>query len=167
MSGGQGLPDRIGAGRDLPFAFQQPDRRADERTVLAALDVGDFAGPRLFGDLRLVDPAEISAENVTVAQLELETVDFVVLRRAGRRNAFARDNLPEQDRSPSFSVARVSGRGQKNPRPLTRIRPIIPVIISRLIARPVPVNQMAGSPRRISSRTRIRWPCTARAAAGE
>ena len=67
---------------------------------------------------------------------------------------------------PSARVSWASGFGQKKPRPLTRIRPIMPTISNRLTPSPVPVNQMAGSPRRMSVaqrhqtalyRSRSRW----------
>src|SRR5918995_50179 len=54
--------------------------------------------------------------------------------------------------SPSRKVTLLRAPGQKNPSPLTRMMAIIPPIISRQIPRPLPANQMAGSPRLKNSR---------------
>ena len=74
---------RAGARGHLLVAVEHPDRRADQRPVLAALDQVELARPRALGDLVFVHPFEIGAVEVAVADLELQAVLLGVGRLVG------------------------------------------------------------------------------------
>ena len=113
-------------GGDLAIAVQQAHGRADERPVLAALDVDGLAPARSAPRSSLVDPAEVGAEEVAVAELQLHPMRAGALGRPGRRDRLAARRSRPAATVPSASVSRMSGSGQKKPRPFTRIRPIMP-----------------------------------------
>ena len=54
------------------IAVRDGDNAAEERTVLAALDVDDVARTFAFRDRGFVHPAEIGAGQVAVAELQLD-----------------------------------------------------------------------------------------------
>ena len=129
-------------------SLAETDRHADERPVLAALDVDGLARLAAALDVGLVDPPEVGAGRCRGCP-----ASSACGRRSAARACRAAES-PRGRRSRRGATCRrrasacVSGLGQKKPRPLTRMRPIIAVIISRLMPSPVPVNQIAGSPRR-------------------
>ena len=131
---------------DLPLAFGNLAHGADERAGFASLDV-DRAGRRLTLDnCRLVDPAEVRARDVAVAQFELNAmVAGVLLHRHRQRLAvddFAQHDLAIAQRQlhewPRPEEAETVDEDQRNH----------PRDHQQADAEALPANQIAGSPRR-------------------
>src|SRR5207247_8834275 len=87
-----GGPDRLATLRHHPAAVREARGRAEERTVLPPLDVDHVRRLLAGDDLVLVDPLEVEAQQVAVAEGELEPLPLV-LRRARVRDGLAVHHL--------------------------------------------------------------------------
>ena len=142
----QTLPGRRRAFGDHLVSALQAHRRAHQRPVLAPLDPGDVPRRLAGRDLVLVDPLEVEPEEVAVADLELQALPLVVLRRSRARAPAPRATTCPAKTDPSRRVSFSTGAGQKKPRPLVRITTTSPTIIRRHVPRADPVSQIHGSP---------------------
>ena len=129
-----------------PTAIGCPPSRTSLSVPISSAPLGALdhrhVGRILSGaDLALVHPLEVGAVQVAVGDLELDAV----LAR-GSPGLGSRSTIWPVRTAPSASVTRSDVRGQKNPRPFTRIRPMSPATSSSESVSAPPVSQMNGSP---------------------